>query len=107
MSSIALSSIAQGTLDAVLALGTKQDAIERLLRQMLKGLECLMAVLDDLTTRVQNNNDLIDSAITLIGGLRQAIIDAGTDPTKLQALTDSLAAKDQELADAVAANTPA
>lgn len=63
--------------------------------------------LDDLTTQVSANTSVIESALTLIQGLRQQIIDAGTDPAKLQALTDSLKAEDDKLAAAIADNTPA
>lgn len=62
--------------------------------------------LDDLTTKVANNNTLVGSAITLIQGLKTALDNAGTDPAKLKALSDALGTKDQELADAITANTP-
>ena len=58
--------------------------------------------LDSLTAQVSANTDVVESAVTLIAGLRQQIIDAGTDPAKLQALTDALAAEDTKLAAAVA-----
>lgn len=64
----------------------------------------MSAQLDSLTAQVSANTDVIESAVTLIAGLRQQIIDAGTDPAKLQALTDSLAAEDAKLAAAVAQN---
>lgn len=60
--------------------------------------------LDALTAQVASNTSVIQSAITLIGGLRQQIIDAGTDPAALKALTDSMAASDAALAVAVGAN---
>lgn len=63
----------------------------------------MSAQLDALTTQIASNTTVIESAITLIAGLRQQIIDAGTDPAKLQALTDALAAEDTKLAAAVAA----
>lgn len=75
----------------------------RILVKLDERIHRIMAVLDDLTAQVNANNAGIDSAIALIAGLRQAIIDAGTDPTKLQALVDALAAKDAELAAAVVA----
>lgn len=65
----------------------------------------MATVLDALTTAVAANTDVIQSAITLIQGLAQQIKDAGTDPVKLKALTDALAATDQQLAAAVKANT--
>lgn len=63
--------------------------------------------LDKLIQDVQENNDLIDSAKTLLGNIKKQLDDAGTDKTKLKALSDSLDTKDQELADAIVANTPA
>lgn len=66
----------------------------------------MSAQLDTLTAQVTANNSAIDSAITLINGLAQQLIDAGTDPAKLQALADSLVAEDTKLAQAIVANTP-
>jgi len=66
-----------------------------------------MAALDDLTAQVAANTTVIDSAIVLLEGLKAALDAAGTDPVKLKALSDSLAAEDSKLAAAVAANTPA
>lgn len=62
--------------------------------------------LDDLTAQVAANTTVLESAVTLISGLRQQIIDAGTDPAALQALTDALAVEDAKLAAAVAENPP-
>lgn len=63
--------------------------------------------LDDLTAEVAANNAIEESAITLINGLAAQIAAAGTDPAKLQALTDSLTAESANLAAAITANTPA
>jgi len=62
--------------------------------------------LDDLTAQVTTNTTVIQGAVVLIQGLRQQIIDAGTDPAALKALTDSLGASDVALAAALVANTP-
>ena len=61
---------------------------------------------DAMAAQVQANSDAIDSAIVLINGIADRITAAGVDPTKLQALTDELKAKDAALAAAVVANTP-
>ena len=61
---------------------------------------------DAMASQVQANSDAIDSAIVLINGIADRITAAGVDPTKLQALTDELKAKDAALAAAVVANTP-
>lgn len=58
--------------------------------------------MDDLKTEVANTKAGVASAVTLIAGLRQQIIDAGTDPAALQELTDSLKASEADLAGAVA-----
>jgi chromosome segregation ATPase len=63
--------------------------------------------LDDITAQVHSNSDAIDSAKALIQALADRIANNVNDPTALQALVDELRQKDQELADAVAANTPA
>ncbi len=62
--------------------------------------------LDDLTAEVARNTTVEKSALALIQGFAAALAAAGTDPVKLQALRDSLAANDDELAAAVEANTP-
>lgn len=62
---------------------------------------------DNLTAQVKANSDVLDSAITLINGIADRITAAGVDPTKLNALTTELKAKDDLLSSAVVANTPA
>jgi hypothetical protein len=69
----------------------------------------LMSVLSDLQARVAAEDTVIDSAITLLQGLKtqlDAAVASG-DPAALQALSDDIGAKTQALADAVTANTPA
>lgn len=63
--------------------------------------------LDALTAQVAANTTIEESAITLIQGLKAKLDAAGTDPAALKALSDSLGAEDQKLADAITANTPA
>ena len=65
--------------------------------------------LDTLTAQVQANADVIDSALALIKGIKASLDNAiaANDPAALQALSNALGAKDQELAQAVAENTPA
>ena len=86
---------------------SKLDLILRELGVVLNRQEKQMAALDDLTAQVAANTTVIDSAIVLLEGLKAALDAAGTDPVKLKALSDSLAAEDSKLAAAVAANTPA
>lgn len=61
----------------------------------------------DLQAAVTAENTVIDSAITLLTGLKAALDAAGTDPVALKALSDEIGAKTASLAGAVAANTPA
>lgn len=63
--------------------------------------------LDTLTAQVARNTDVIQSALTLIKGLKAALDAAGTDPAKLAALSSTLSQQDDALAAAVAENTPA
>jgi hypothetical protein len=69
--------------------------------------ERVMAAIDDLERQVADTKTVIDSAIVLINGIAARIEAAGVDPVKLAAITADLNAKDDELAAAVAANTPA
>jgi hypothetical protein len=78
-----------------------------LLTALTKGVRTMAANLDDLTSEVERNTSVDQSAITLLEGLKAQLDAAGTDPAALQALKDSLAASSDALAAAVAANTPA
>lgn len=62
---------------------------------------------DDILAKVTAEKTVVDSAVALLSQLSQAIKDAGTDPAKLQALSDAIDAQQSELASAVTANTPA
>jgi hypothetical protein len=66
-----------------------------------------MKELDDLKAEVTESTTVQQGAITLINGIAARLAAAGTDPTALQALTDSLKTNSDALAAAVAANTPA
>lgn len=66
-----------------------------------------MSALDDLTAQVSASVTVETSAITLINGIAAAIVAAGTDPVKLNALGAQLQTSSNALAAAVAANTPA
>jgi hypothetical protein len=63
--------------------------------------------MDDLRAAVTANTSLLASAKALIVGIADRIKAAGTDPAALDALTQELKASDADLAQAVAANTPA
>lgn len=59
-----------------------------------------------LQTEVEEIGGVVDSAITLIGGLAQQIRDLSGEPAALNALADDLDAKAALLAAAVVANSP-
>lgn len=66
-----------------------------------------VAKIDDLEQEVSKVSGVQDSAIALINGISQQLKDAAADPQRIQAVIDSLDAKSDALAAAVAANTPA
>lgn len=63
--------------------------------------------LANLQAKVEQNNSVIDSAVTLLNGLSQQLRDIKDDPAAIQALADQLDSKDTELATAITTNTPA
>lgn len=101
-------------LDRLHALEVRVTALERRAEaadfiRIHRALERIMAELDDLKAAVARETEVDESAIVLLNGLKaklDAAIAAG-DPAALKALSDSLGAESQKLADAVTANTPA
>lgn len=98
----------------VITLKTIFDAVQENhaeIRKQLKRIErkekVMVGELDDLTNEVTNQTTVEKSALALIQGFSARLAAAGTDPAKLKALRDTLKANDDELAAAVAANTPA
>lgn len=85
----------------------RHPAIAELLQLILRKVDQMAQELDALTAQVKKNSDVEASALALIQGIAARITAAGTDPAALTALTTELKAKDDELAGAVAANTPA
>lgn len=67
----------------------------------------VMASLTQLTADVAANRSAVDSAVTLLQGLKAALDAAGTDPTALARLSADIEASTAALAAAVVANTPA
>ena len=81
--------------------------VVQLLKELTGKVDTMSVELDRLTTEVSETNTVIDSAIALIQGLKTALdaaIVAG--PAALTALSNSLDAKQNELAQAVVAGTP-
>ena len=84
-------------------------ALSAAITKLLHRSDLIMSALDTLTANVAANTSGIDSAITLLRGLKVALDEAITalpDTTALQALSDSLATDDAKLAAAVVENTP-
>ena len=69
--------------------------------------EMTMSAIDDLTTQVAANTSVEASAVQLIQGIASQLSAAGTDPSKLAALTSQLNASAAALSAAILANTPA
>ena len=67
----------------------------------------IMAQIGTLKQQVASNHDAIESAIVLINGIADRIKAAGVDQEQLDALVADLKNEDDNLAAAVAANTPA
>lgn len=86
--------------------GNADAQTAKLLAQILTNQTKIMALLDSLTAEVANNTTVEQSAIVLIQGLKAQLDAAGTDPVKLKALSDQLAANDTALAAAVTTNAP-
>src|SRR6266436_3670885 len=82
------------------------DRIEQTLQQILFKENIMSQELDALIAEVARNTTVEKSALAAIQGLSAKLAEAGTDPVKLAKLRADLAANDDELAAAVAANTP-
>lgn len=90
-------------LDAVLL--NQGQGLYALYRILFKG-DRIMAALDRLEADVAAETTVMQSAITLLQGLKAALDAAGTDPVKLAALADQMEGNATALAAAVAQNTP-
>lgn len=81
------------------------NLLKRILTAIQQETNAMSAEMDRLEAQVSSNTTVVQSALTLIQGLRDQILAAGTDPAKLTALANSLQESDDALAAAVAANT--
>ena len=82
------------------------DGIGKNLGDLIERAKTMSKELEELSAKVAANNSLIGSAVALINGISARIAAAADDPVALKGLSDELAAKDVELATAIAANTP-
>lgn len=85
----------------------KLDEILTLVKALVAQGAEMAGELAQLQQEVAENATVIDSAIVLIRGIKEALDAAKTDPAALAALSAALDAKEQELAAAIAENTPA
>ncbi len=89
-------------------INTNSSKLDRLLRrtklQTIK-LNQIMANLSELTAKVEENKNVIESAILLIQNIKAALDAAKTDEVALKALSDALGEETTKLAEAVVANT--
>ena len=69
----------------------------------------MATTLDDIVSKVNDLGSVEDGVVTLLTDIKSKLdaAIASNDPAKLQALSDSLDAQKQKLADAIVANTPA
>lgn len=85
--------------------------IEEMVRQSFlitnRRLGKIMATLDRLTQEVAETSTAVDSALTLIAGLAEQIRQLEPTQEALDGFADELDRKQQEIAAAVATNTPA
>jgi len=89
------------TIDVRVTLAADPVVLRHLL-DLLKGQATMSGELALLTEKVAKAVTVMDAAIAGIGGLRDQLLAAGTDPVALAALADQLDAEANALAAAVA-----
>ena len=99
---MSLNEFQRGVLSSLAELQSDGALYRNALFHILIRTSKIMALLDELTAEVAETKGVVASAVELIKGLRQQIIDAGTDPTKLAELVASLDTDNKALAAAVA-----
>lgn len=85
----------------------KLDKIIGLLEEVRGKEDKLMATIAELEQQIRESVAVEQSAVLLIQGFKERLEAAGVDPVKLDQLKADLDASEQNLAAAVAANTPA
>lgn len=83
------------------------DLLTKILNKLNTMETKIMALLDDVVTKVSELGTVEDSVVTLLTDIKAKLDAAGTDQTKLAALSAAIDAQKQKLSDAVTANTPA
>jgi hypothetical protein len=74
---------------------------------LIKGATAVATDLSELTTAVENNTSVSQSAIALVDGLKAQLDAAGTDPVALRELSQALSNNSDKLSQALTRNTPA
>jgi hypothetical protein len=90
----------------IFSLEGKIDKILSIVQQLQQGEIKSMASLDNILAQVSAQKTLEDSLKTFLVGLQAQLANAGTDPVKLQAVSDGLANNNAVLTSLIA-NTPA
>lgn len=85
----------------------KLNQIIELLKEVQRKEAEIMATIEELEQQIRESIAVEQSAVLLIQGFKERLEAAGTDPEKLAQLKADLDASEQNLAAAVAANTPA
>ena len=88
-----------------------QDSIGRIEAHIIKEIQMaagnVQQEMQNLTDKVTDIESVDQSAATLLAGLSQMLRDNANNPQQVRALADRLDQSKQQLAQAVAANTPA
>lgn len=74
--------------------------------KLMKGMNDMTQALDRLTAEVAEQRSATGSLIALVGGLADQLRQNAGDEEAIMTLADDLDAQQQEIADAVSANTP-
>jgi len=85
------------------------EHLHKLIHEINFKVDYIMATLQDVLAGVQQESDLDDSIITLLGNISQQLKDAQAqnDPAAIQSVIDQIDANKKKISDAVTANTPA
>jgi signal transduction histidine kinase len=81
--------------------------IEKALTHIIEKVEQMALDFSRIEAEIAENNSVIQSVVTLLQNVANAIRDAAADQAKVVSLADQLDTQTNALADAVAASTPA
>lgn len=75
-------------------------------KTLLKGQNMAQQDLDALRAQVENNTDVVHSAVTLLDGLAAKLQAMADDPAEIRAFADQLQQNSADLAASITRNTP-